>query len=141
MSFLFPVILASWQKGVIAAFVLIPIAGAVTLTLWWFLSKKKKGNEWFPSISLVTNVLQLNLHLFQEQRLVGVRLQEMAKYNFKKTKNLLKNAGWLKLSCKCAEVFQVYWAEWEHLTNGAGKALVKQRLLEIGQNCTVLMQS
>ncbi|NWQ98618.1 PECA1 protein, partial [Burhinus bistriatus] len=40
------VILASWQKGVIAAFVLIPIAGAVTLTLWWFLWKKKKGNEY-----------------------------------------------------------------------------------------------
>ncbi|NWX40272.1 PECA1 protein, partial [Steatornis caripensis] len=39
------VILAAWQKGVIAAFVLIPIAGAVTLTLWWFLCKKKKGNE------------------------------------------------------------------------------------------------
>ncbi|NXX12310.1 PECA1 protein, partial [Podargus strigoides] len=39
------VILASWQKGVIAAFVLIPIAGAVTLTLWWFFCKKKKGNE------------------------------------------------------------------------------------------------
>ncbi|NXG66055.1 PECA1 protein, partial [Hemiprocne comata] len=36
------VILASWQKGVIAAFVLIPIAGAVTLALWWFLCKKKK---------------------------------------------------------------------------------------------------
>ncbi|NXD63808.1 PECA1 protein, partial [Eolophus roseicapillus] len=36
------VILASWQKGVIVAFVLIPIAGAVTLALWWFLCKKKK---------------------------------------------------------------------------------------------------
>ncbi|NXN75191.1 PECA1 protein, partial [Himantopus himantopus] len=35
------VILASWQKGVIAAFVLIPIAGAVG-GLWWFLWKKKK---------------------------------------------------------------------------------------------------
>uniref|UniRef100_A0A8B9FUW3 Platelet endothelial cell adhesion molecule n=1 Tax=Amazona collaria TaxID=241587 RepID=A0A8B9FUW3_9PSIT len=44
------VILASWQKGVIVAFVLISIAGAVTLALWWFLCKKKKGNEWFPSI-------------------------------------------------------------------------------------------
>lgn len=50
MSFLFAVILASWQKGVIVAFVLIPIAGAVALALWWFLCKKKKGNEWFPSI-------------------------------------------------------------------------------------------
>ncbi|NXK03289.1 PECA1 protein, partial [Herpetotheres cachinnans] len=36
------VILAAWQKGVIAAFVLILIAGAVTLTIWWFLCKKKK---------------------------------------------------------------------------------------------------
>ncbi|NXE11347.1 PECA1 protein, partial [Lophotis ruficrista] len=36
------VILAAWRKGVIAAFVLIPIAGAVTLTLWWFFCKKKK---------------------------------------------------------------------------------------------------
>ncbi|NXE75123.1 PECA1 protein, partial [Cochlearius cochlearius] len=39
------VILAVWQKGLIAAFVLILIAGAVTLALWWFLCKKKKGNE------------------------------------------------------------------------------------------------
>ncbi|NWH67630.1 PECA1 protein, partial [Geococcyx californianus] len=37
------VILATWQKGVIAAFVLLPIAGAVTLTSWWFLYKKKKS--------------------------------------------------------------------------------------------------
>ncbi|NXY72460.1 PECA1 protein, partial [Glareola pratincola] len=51
------VILASWQKGIIAAFVLMPIAGAVIFTSWWFLWKKKKGNEWFPSISLMTNVL------------------------------------------------------------------------------------
>ncbi|NXX87134.1 PECA1 protein, partial [Urocolius indicus] len=36
------VILATWQKGVIAAFVLMPIAGAVALALWWFLFKKKK---------------------------------------------------------------------------------------------------
>ncbi|NWR70002.1 PECA1 protein, partial [Centropus unirufus] len=36
------VILATWQKGVIAAFVLLPIAGAVTLASWWFLYKKKK---------------------------------------------------------------------------------------------------
>lgn len=93
MSVLFPVILAAWQKGVIATFVLIPIAGAVTLTLWWFLCKKKKGNEWFPSICLVANVLQLNLHLFQEQRLVGVRLQDTTKYNFKKLKIYLKMLG------------------------------------------------
>ncbi|NXT89512.1 PECA1 protein, partial [Anhinga rufa] len=39
------VILAAWQKGVIAAFVLIIIGGAVGLNLWWFLCKKKKGNE------------------------------------------------------------------------------------------------
>ncbi|NXE17841.1 PECA1 protein, partial [Ardeotis kori] len=36
------VILAAWRKGVIAAFVLIPITGAVALTLWWFFCKKKK---------------------------------------------------------------------------------------------------
>jgi len=64
MSFLFPVILAAWQKGVIAAFVLILIAGAVTLTLWWFLYKKKKGNEWFPSISLVMNILQFKTCIY-----------------------------------------------------------------------------
>ncbi|XP_005012358.1 platelet endothelial cell adhesion molecule isoform X3 [Anas platyrhynchos] len=39
------VILASWQKGVIAAFVLILIVGAITLTVWWFLCKKKKAKE------------------------------------------------------------------------------------------------
>ncbi|NXW86787.1 PECA1 protein, partial [Alopecoenas beccarii] len=39
------VILATWKKGVIAAFALILIVGAVTLALWWFLRKKKKGNE------------------------------------------------------------------------------------------------
>ncbi|NWS68077.1 PECA1 protein, partial [Crotophaga sulcirostris] len=53
------VILATWQKGIIAAFVLLPIAGAVTLTSWWFLYKKKNGNEWFPSICLGTNVSAL----------------------------------------------------------------------------------
>ncbi|NXR14886.1 PECA1 protein, partial [Semnornis frantzii] len=42
------VILASWQKGIIAAFVLLPLAGAAALTLWWFLCKKKKGNESSP---------------------------------------------------------------------------------------------
>ncbi|NXU59530.1 PECA1 protein, partial [Turnix velox] len=51
------VVLASWQKGVITSFVLIPIAGAIILTSWWFLWRKKKGNEWPPSISLVTNLL------------------------------------------------------------------------------------
>ncbi|NWQ78683.1 PECA1 protein, partial [Columbina picui] len=39
------VILATWKKGVIAAFALILIVGAVTLALWWFWGKKKKGNE------------------------------------------------------------------------------------------------
>ncbi|NWZ66329.1 PECA1 protein, partial [Acrocephalus arundinaceus] len=36
------VILAAWQKGVIAAFVLTAMAGAGAVTLWWFLRKKKK---------------------------------------------------------------------------------------------------
>ncbi|NXD76777.1 PECA1 protein, partial [Halcyon senegalensis] len=36
------VILAAWKKGIIAAFVLILIAGAVTLASWWFFCKKKK---------------------------------------------------------------------------------------------------
>uniref|UniRef100_A0A8C5THB0 Platelet endothelial cell adhesion molecule n=1 Tax=Malurus cyaneus samueli TaxID=2593467 RepID=A0A8C5THB0_9PASS len=44
------VILAAWQKGVIAAFVLTAIAGAAAVALWWFLRKKKKGNERFPSL-------------------------------------------------------------------------------------------
>lgn len=75
MFFLFAVILAAWQKGVIAAFVLTALAGAGAVALWWFLRKKKKGNGWIPSLCLGTNVLQLNLHLSQQQRLVGVRLQ------------------------------------------------------------------
>ncbi|NXF08378.1 PECA1 protein, partial [Smithornis capensis] len=37
------VILAAWKKGVIAAFVLLTLAGAGALALWWFLRKKKKG--------------------------------------------------------------------------------------------------
>lgn len=44
MFFLFAVILAAWQKGVIAAFVLTAMAGAGAVALWWFLRKKKKGN-------------------------------------------------------------------------------------------------
>ncbi|NWI43706.1 PECA1 protein, partial [Picathartes gymnocephalus] len=36
------VILAAWQKGVIAAFVLTAMAGAGTVALWWFLRRKKK---------------------------------------------------------------------------------------------------
>ncbi|NXD10110.1 PECA1 protein, partial [Nothocercus nigrocapillus] len=35
------VILAAWQKGIIAAFILILIAGSIALTSWWFLVKKK----------------------------------------------------------------------------------------------------
>ncbi|KAM6245129.1 platelet endothelial cell adhesion molecule isoform 2-T2 [Porphyrio hochstetteri] len=52
------VILASWQKGVIAAFVLIPIAGAVVLTLWWFLCKKKKAKG--PSMEMSGSALATN---------------------------------------------------------------------------------
>ncbi|NXS95483.1 PECA1 protein, partial [Jacana jacana] len=52
------VILASWQKGVIAAFVLIPIAGAVILTLWWFLWKKKKAKG--PSMEMSGSALTTN---------------------------------------------------------------------------------
>ncbi|NXJ07459.1 PECA1 protein, partial [Odontophorus gujanensis] len=46
------VISSSWQKGVITAFVLIPIAGVVILAVWWFWCRKKNGNKLFPSISL-----------------------------------------------------------------------------------------
>ncbi|XP_032858294.1 platelet endothelial cell adhesion molecule isoform X3 [Tyto alba] len=53
------VILAAWKKGVIAAFVLIPIAGAVTLTLWWFLCKKKKAKG--PSMEMSGSALATNL--------------------------------------------------------------------------------
>ncbi|XP_075297113.1 platelet endothelial cell adhesion molecule isoform X3 [Opisthocomus hoazin] len=53
------VILAAWQKGVIAAFVLILIAGAVTLTLWWFLYKKKKAKG--PSMEMSGSALATNL--------------------------------------------------------------------------------
>ncbi|KAM6403318.1 platelet endothelial cell adhesion molecule isoform 2-T2 [Rhynochetos jubatus] len=52
------VILAAWQKGIIAAFVLIPIAGAVTLTLWWFLCKKKKAKG--PSMEMSGSALATN---------------------------------------------------------------------------------
>ncbi|NXA04505.1 PECA1 protein, partial [Sapayoa aenigma] len=37
------VILAAWKKGLIAALVLITVAGAGALGLWWVLRKKKKG--------------------------------------------------------------------------------------------------
>ncbi|NXI91729.1 PECA1 protein, partial [Psophia crepitans] len=53
------VILASWQKGIIAAFVLIPITGAVTLALWWFLCKKKKAKG--PSIEMSGSTLATNM--------------------------------------------------------------------------------
>ncbi|KAM6050939.1 platelet endothelial cell adhesion molecule isoform 2-T2 [Chlamydotis macqueenii] len=53
------VILAAWRKGVIAAFVLIPIAGAVTLTLWWFFCKKKKAKG--PSMEMSGSALSTNL--------------------------------------------------------------------------------
>ncbi|XP_064323071.1 platelet endothelial cell adhesion molecule isoform X2 [Phalacrocorax carbo] len=52
------VILAAWQKGVIAAFVLITIAGAATLTLWWFLHKKKKAKG--PSMEMSGSALATN---------------------------------------------------------------------------------
>ncbi|XP_049667590.1 platelet endothelial cell adhesion molecule isoform X8 [Accipiter gentilis] len=53
------VILAAWQKGIIAAFVLIPIAGAAALTLWWFLCKKKKAKG--PSMEMSGSALATNL--------------------------------------------------------------------------------
>ncbi|XP_009677255.1 platelet endothelial cell adhesion molecule isoform X4 [Struthio camelus] len=53
------VILAAWQKGVIAAFVLIPIAGAIALALWWFLFKKKTAKR--PSVEMSGSALAANL--------------------------------------------------------------------------------
>ncbi|XP_026716858.1 platelet endothelial cell adhesion molecule isoform X3 [Athene cunicularia] len=53
------VILAVWQKGVIAASVLIPIAGAVTFASWWFLCKKKKAKG--PSMEMSGSALATNL--------------------------------------------------------------------------------
>ncbi|OWK58259.1 Platelet endothelial cell adhesion molecule [Lonchura striata] len=44
------VILAAWQKGVIAAFVLTAMAGAGAVALWWFLHKKKKAKG--PSMEM-----------------------------------------------------------------------------------------
>ncbi|XP_068269586.1 platelet endothelial cell adhesion molecule isoform X3 [Nyctibius grandis] len=52
------VILAAWQKGVIAAFVII-IAGAVILTLWCFLCKKKKAKG--PSMEMSSSALATKL--------------------------------------------------------------------------------
>ncbi|XP_064006639.1 platelet endothelial cell adhesion molecule isoform X3 [Pogoniulus pusillus] len=53
------VILASWQKGIIAAFVLLPLAGAAALALWWFLCKKKKAKG--PSLEMSGSALGTNL--------------------------------------------------------------------------------
>ncbi|XP_064378787.1 platelet endothelial cell adhesion molecule isoform X4 [Dromaius novaehollandiae] len=53
------VILAAWQKGVIAAFVLIPTAGAIALTSWWFLFKKKTAKR--PSMEMSGSALATNL--------------------------------------------------------------------------------
>ncbi|KAM4761859.1 platelet endothelial cell adhesion molecule isoform 9-T9 [Cyanocitta cristata] len=53
------VILAAWQKGVIAAFVLTAIAGAGAIALWWFLHKKKKAKG--PSMEMSGSALAPNL--------------------------------------------------------------------------------
>ncbi|XP_054249665.1 platelet endothelial cell adhesion molecule isoform X2 [Indicator indicator] len=60
------VILASWQKGIIAAFVLLPLAGAAALTLWWFLCKKKKAKG--PSLEMSGSALATNL---KSEKLAG----------------------------------------------------------------------
>ncbi|XP_042720954.1 platelet endothelial cell adhesion molecule isoform X4 [Lagopus leucura] len=52
------VILASWQKGVITAFVLIPIAGVVILAVWWFWCKKKNAKG--PSMEMSRSALATN---------------------------------------------------------------------------------
>ncbi|XP_068065845.1 platelet endothelial cell adhesion molecule isoform X12 [Anomalospiza imberbis] len=53
------VILAAWQKGVIAAFVLTAMAGAGAVALWWFLHKKKKAKG--PSMEMSGSALAANL--------------------------------------------------------------------------------
>ncbi|XP_064532451.1 platelet endothelial cell adhesion molecule isoform X1 [Pseudopipra pipra] len=53
------VILAAWKKGVIAALVLITVAGAGALALWWFLRKKKKTKG--PSMEMSGSALAANL--------------------------------------------------------------------------------
>ncbi|XP_077643512.1 platelet endothelial cell adhesion molecule isoform X5 [Lonchura striata] len=53
------VILAAWQKGVIAAFVLTAMAGAGAVALWWFLHKKKKAKG--PSMEMSGSALAPNL--------------------------------------------------------------------------------
>ncbi|XP_040542323.1 platelet endothelial cell adhesion molecule isoform X5 [Gallus gallus] len=52
------VILASWQKGVITAFVLIPIAGVMILAVWWFWCKKKNAKG--PSMEMSRSALATN---------------------------------------------------------------------------------
>ncbi|NXG17872.1 PECA1 protein, partial [Grallaria varia] len=53
------VILAAWKKGVIVGFVLLVIAGAGALALWWFLQKKKKTKG--PSMEMSGSALAANL--------------------------------------------------------------------------------
>ncbi|KAM7001635.1 platelet endothelial cell adhesion molecule isoform 2-T2 [Passerculus sandwichensis] len=53
------VILAAWQKGVIAAFVLTAMAGAGAVALWWFLCKKKKAKG--PSMEMSGSALAPSL--------------------------------------------------------------------------------
>ncbi|XP_010177676.1 PREDICTED: platelet endothelial cell adhesion molecule [Mesitornis unicolor] len=53
------VILAGWQKGIIAGLVLITVAGAVTFALWWFFCKKKKAKG--PSMEMSGSALAANL--------------------------------------------------------------------------------
>ncbi|XP_065591526.1 platelet endothelial cell adhesion molecule isoform X5 [Cyrtonyx montezumae] len=52
------VILASWQKGVITAFVLIPIAGVVILAVWWFWCRKRNAKG--PSMEMSRSALSTN---------------------------------------------------------------------------------
>ncbi|NWU22189.1 PECA1 protein, partial [Dyaphorophyia castanea] len=53
------VVIAAWQKGVIAAFVLTAIAGVGAVALWWFLCKKKKAKG--PSMEMSGSALAPNL--------------------------------------------------------------------------------
>ncbi|KFP76569.1 Platelet endothelial cell adhesion molecule, partial [Acanthisitta chloris] len=53
------VILAAWQKGVIAAFVLLAMAGVGALAVWWFLRKKKRAKG--PSLEMSGSALAANL--------------------------------------------------------------------------------
>ncbi|NXQ20761.1 PECA1 protein, partial [Peucedramus taeniatus] len=53
------VILAAWQKGIIAVFVLTAMAGAGAVALWCFLRKKKKAKG--PSMEMSGSALAPNL--------------------------------------------------------------------------------